>query len=176
MFRPHPNPVDAIVRLFGELDCFRSLKIEVVNASIKYSEVLAKTEGRLHVAGGWAVMQMVEALDRGVHAFMPTAMHLLYTRIFSLHRCGDRAGARALFDRVLPVLAFSNQHLDISIHFFKRLLAAERVYSTARCRQPLLPFDSVHEAIAKELIAHVVSLQREVQAQVDAERARAPTL
>lgn len=30
-------------------------------------------------------MQMIEALDRGVHAFIPTALHTLYVRIYHLH-------------------------------------------------------------------------------------------
>ncbi|HOF38811.1 MAG TPA: dihydrodipicolinate synthase family protein, partial [Candidatus Hydrogenedentes bacterium] len=83
--RGYGVPVAVIARLFDELECFRSLKIEVVPAGVKYSDVLHATDGRLHVAGGWAVMQMIEALDRGVHAFMPTGMHRLYTRIYALH-------------------------------------------------------------------------------------------
>ncbi len=78
-------PVALVARLFEEVDAFRSLKIEVVPAGVKYSQVLAATGGRLHVCGGWAVMQIIEALDRGVHAFMPTGMHSIYTRIFNLY-------------------------------------------------------------------------------------------
>ena len=157
-FSGYGAPVALIARLFDEVQPFRCLKVEVVPAGRKYSEVLAATDGRLHVSGGWAVTQMIEALDRGVHAFMPTGMHAIYTRIFALYQNGDRAGAAELFQRVLPVLAFSNQHLDISIHFFKRLLHAEGLYDTPNVREPLLPFDGWHERIAQELIAHVLSL------------------
>jgi len=146
------------VRLFEEIDVFRCLKVEVVPAGTKYTEVIEATAGRLHVSGGWAVMQMIEGLDRGVHAFMPTGMHAIYTRIYSLYMEGDRAGARDLFERLLPVLAFSNQHLDISIHFFKRLLHRQGVYATPNVREPLLPFDAFHAAIADELIDRVIAL------------------
>ena len=155
-------PVPLIARLFQEIDCFRCLKIEVVPAGRKYSEVLAATDGRLHVSGGWAVMQMIEALDRGVHAFMPTGMHRIYTAIFSLYQNGRRDEARALFNRLLPVLAFSNQHLDISIHFFKRLLWKQGVYPTPNVRQPILPFDEHHRRTADQLIKLVISLEEEV--------------
>jgi len=64
-------------------------------------------------------MQMIEGLDRGLHAFMPTGMHWTYARIYKLYQDGKRADARVLFNKVLPILAFSNQHLDVSIHFFK---------------------------------------------------------
>jgi dihydrodipicolinate synthase/N-acetylneuraminate lyase len=157
-FQGYGLPVPLIVRLFDEIDVFRSLKIEVVPAGVKYTEVLEATGGRLHVAGGWAVMQMIEAFDRGVHALMPTAMHTIYTRIHALYAAGDRAGARDLFELLLPVLAFSNQHLDISLHFFKRLLFRQGVYATPRVREPILPFDAYHAAIADELIDRVTAL------------------
>lgn len=155
-------PVPLIARLFEELPAFQSLKIEVVPAGVKYSQVLAATGGRLHVAGGWAVMQMIEAFDRGVHSIMPTGMHRVYTTIDRLYRAGEREQAQALFRRLLPVLAFSNQHLDISIHFFKRLLQREGIYTTARVREPILPFDAVHERVADELIALALRLTDEL--------------
>jgi dihydrodipicolinate synthase/N-acetylneuraminate lyase len=152
-------PVPLIVRLFEEIEVFRCLKVEVVPAGVKYSEVLEATGGQLHVSGGWAVGQIIEGLDRGVHAFMPTGMHPLYTQIYKDYQAGRRDQARALFNQLAPVLAFSNQHLDISIHFFKRLLHAQGVYATPKVREPILPFDAHHEAIAKEHIACVIALE-----------------
>ena len=154
-------PVSLIARLFDEVEPFRCLKVEVVNAGVKYSAVLEATHGRLHVSGGWAVMQMIEALDRGVHAFMPTGLHEIYTRIFALYQAGRRDDARALFNRLLPVLAFSNQHLDISIHFFKRLCHRQGIYATDLVRPPILPFDTHHARIAGELIDRALQLMRE---------------
>ncbi len=151
-------PVSLITKLFDEVPCFRALKIEVVPAGIKYSEVMKATSNKLHVSGGWAVMQLIEALDRGVHAFMPTGMHPLYTRIFNLYAAGKRAEAKALCERILPILTFSNQHIDISIHFFKRLLWKEGIYATPSVRPPILPFDAVHTRIADELIEYYLKL------------------
>ncbi len=153
-------PVRLIARLFDEIEAFRSLKIEVAPAGPKYSAVLDATGGRLHVSGGWAVTQMIEALDRGVHAFLPTGMHRLYTRIYELYVSGQREAARERFNRLLPVLAFSNQHLDISIHFFKRLLHRQGVYATPRVREPVLPFDAFHLRAADELIEYEMNLER----------------
>ncbi|MCC7208750.1 MAG: dihydrodipicolinate synthase family protein [Anaerolineae bacterium] len=157
-------PLALIGDLFERFEAFRSIKIEVVPAGVKYTQALEATGGRLHVAGGWAVTQMIEALDRGVHALMPTGLHPVYVRIFRLYQQGDREGAAALFRRLVPVLAFSNQHLDISIHFFKRLLHRQGIYPTARVRQPITPFDSYHARIADELIDYALDLMREVQA------------
>lgn len=157
-FTGYGVPVPLVARLFADVEPFRGLKIEVVPAGRKYSEVLEATDGRLHVSGGWAVMQMIEALDRGVHAFMPTALHEAYVSIYNLYREGRRDDARALFNRLLPILAFSNQHLDISLHFFKRLLHAQGVYETPYVREPVLPFDAHHERVAAELIAYARAL------------------
>jgi 4-hydroxy-tetrahydrodipicolinate synthase len=152
-------PVPLICELFAELECFQALKVEVVPAGPKYSELLAATDGRLHVSGGWAVQQLIEALDRGVHAFMPTGLHRTYARIVALYDRGDRAAAQTLFHRLLPILAFSNQHLDISIHFFKRLLHAQGLYSTHQVRSPEVPFDATHAATAAELIRLACDLE-----------------
>lgn len=151
--------IDLIVRLFDEIPLFRCLKIETVPAGLKYSEVLKATGGRLHVSGGWAVTQMIEGLERGVHAFMPTGMHRIYTTIYRLYVEGQRDEAQRLFHEVAPVLAFSNQHLDLSIHFFKRLLHAQGIYATSRVRPPILPYDAIHERLAAQHIAKVMALE-----------------
>lgn len=109
-------------------------------------------------------MQMIEALDRGVHAFMPTGMHRIYTEIHRRYASGDRDAARELFERLLPVLAFSNQRLDVSIRFFKRLLHAQGVYATDRVRTEGAKFDRHNERIADELIEKV----REIEASLSA--------
>ncbi|GMW02957.1 MAG: hypothetical protein AMXMBFR84_40930 [Candidatus Hydrogenedentota bacterium] len=156
-------PLPLIVSLFETVPSFRCLKIEVVPAGAKYSETIAATGGRLHVSGGWAVSQMIEGLDRGVHAFMPTGMHWIYTTIYRLFASGDRTGAQALFNRLLPVLAFSNQHLDISVHFFKRLLHAQGTFATSRVREPVAKFDAFHEKSARECIELVQTMEAEIR-------------
>lgn len=156
----HGLPIPLIVRLYEE-GLFQSLKVEVVPAGPKYSAVQQATGGGLHLAGGWAVSQMIDALDRGVDAIMPTALHGTYVRIQRMHERGDRPGAVALFERLLPVLAFANQHLDISIHFFKRLLFAQGVFRTPLVRQPILPFDEIHERQAGRLIELAMELEQE---------------
>jgi len=162
--RGYGVPLPTLVKLFETVEPVRAVKVEVVPAGQKYSELLAATNGRIHVSGGWAVTQMIEALDRGVHAFMPTALHAIYVRIYRLHASDRRQAARELFDRVVPILAFSNQHLDISIHFFKRLLHAQGIYPTPAVRPPILPFDAHHARIADELIARACALEAEVRA------------
>jgi 4-hydroxy-tetrahydrodipicolinate synthase len=151
-------PLDLICRLFDEVESFRCLKIETVPAGPKYSQVIAATDNRLHVSGGWAVSTMIEGLERGVHAFMPTALHEIYCLIYRLFRKGRKQEATDWFYRILPILAFSNQHLDISIHFFKRLLHAQGIYATSLVRDPIIEFDKFHKTEADKLISMAIEL------------------
>ena len=153
---------ELILNLFESVDAFRCLKVETVPAGVKYSRILELTRGRLNVSGGWAVNQMIEGLKRGVHAFMPTGMHWIYTEIYKRWNSGNEAAAIELFEKILPVLAFSNQHLDISIHFFKHLLYRQGIYPTSNVRKPILPFDEIHLHIAEQLIERVMLVEEEI--------------
>ena len=155
---------ELIVELFETVEAFRCLKVETVPAGVKYSRIIELTNGQLNVSGGWAVSQMIEGLKRGVHAFMPTGMHNIYIEIYRLWKTGMDAEAEQLFQQILPVLAFSNQHLDISIHFFKRLLYQQGIYSTDLVRQPILPFDQIHRKIADKHIEAIIQLENLIKA------------
>jgi len=100
-------PVDTIVKIFEINKYFKSFKIEVVPAGIKYTKIIEATNGKLHVSGGWASSQMIEGLDRGVNAFMSTILPQLYREIYKLHHEGHREQAKELFNKLVPILAFS---------------------------------------------------------------------
>lgn len=154
-------PVPAIVAAFEREAAFRYLKVETADAGAKYSRLKAETGGALHVSGGWAVQQLIEALDRGVDAFMPTAMHHSYVTIIDLYRGGDRAAAVEAFRRLLPVLAFSNQNLELSIRFFKRLLWRQSIYPTADVRAGGAVPDEFQMRIMDELVELAIALEAE---------------
>lgn len=154
---------ELICDLFENVEAFRCLKIETIPAGVKYSRILELTEGKLNISGGWAVSQMIEGLHRGVHAFMPTGMHYIYTSIYRLFKEGQFVKADDLFRKMLPVLAFSNQHVDISIHFFKRLLFRQGTYPTPNVREPILPFDKLHQEIADKYIDLILHLENEIK-------------
>lgn len=141
-----------IVELFETVEPFQCLKVEVRPAGPKYSQVIEATHGELSVAGGWAADQMIEALDRGVDIIMPTAMTRLYAQIVREHRAGNREAAFSTFRAILPVLAFTRQHLDISIQFYKRLMVHRGTFRTANTRKECLPYDSHHERYGEELM------------------------
>jgi 4-hydroxy-tetrahydrodipicolinate synthase len=162
-------PDHLILELFESVETFRCLKVETVPAGVKYSRILELTNGQLNISGGWAVSQMIEGLKRGVHAFMPTGMHRIYCEIYRLWKKGNEAEAEAKFQKILPVLAFSNQHLDISVHFFKRLLFKQGIYPTDLVREPILPFDQIHREIADKHIETIIKLENLIKQKTEFE-------
>jgi 4-hydroxy-tetrahydrodipicolinate synthase len=156
-------PDELICELFDSVEAFRCLKIETVPAGVKYSRILNLTGGRLNISGGWAVSQMIEGMRRGVHAFMPTGMHYIYTHIYRLFADGQQDEAQQYFYRILPVLAFSNQHLDISIHFFKQLLFRQGLYPTPNVRIKTHLFDDLHREIADQHIDYIILLENSLK-------------
>ncbi len=155
-------PIPTIVRLFDEIEPFRAIKVETVPAGTKYSAILAATDGRLTVAAGWAVPYLIEALDRGIHVVTPGGLHWPIVEVVRRYRAGDRAGARALFDRLLPILGWQNQHIDISNQFLKLLAVRQGIFAGASLRRPGIPFDQAHRRIADELIEAALVLHDEI--------------
>jgi 4-hydroxy-tetrahydrodipicolinate synthase len=154
--------LDLILRMFETIPAFRCLKIETVPAGIKYTQVLQATDGTLNVSAGWALPQMIEALDRGVHGFNTTAINKPFQRIYQLHHSQARDEAMVLFDRVVPYLAWAHQHIDISIQFLKRYCKQRGLFTTANVRPPILPYDDHHERCGAELIAKVMAIEDEL--------------
>jgi 4-hydroxy-tetrahydrodipicolinate synthase len=86
---------------------------------------------------------------------MSTAMTAIYSRIMELHGQGQREAARELFHRILPVLAFTRQHLDISIQFYKRWMVHQGLFKTTVTRKRGQPYDSFHERCGQDLISYL---------------------
>jgi 4-hydroxy-tetrahydrodipicolinate synthase len=156
-------PVELIVRLFNEIECFRCIKVETLPAGPKYTAILKATDNHLNVSGGWSVTQIIDAWDRGVHAMANTGLHEIYCKIYELYKKDRRNMAVSLYEKLQPILAFSNQYTDISIHFFKHLLHRQGIFKTPRVRQPILEYDSWFRRIGDEMIEKAIVLTEKVK-------------
>lgn len=137
-------------------------KVETVPAGPKYSAVREAFGSHCHISGGWAVPQLIEALDRGVDAMIPeSSMIRVYQRIVQEYQAGHRDAAMLRFRRLLPILAYTNQELVTSIAFFKRLLHRKGIFSTPTLRVPGFAWDRWNTRIADELIEHYLALERD---------------
>ena len=156
-------PAGLLARLFEEVESFRCLKIETNLPGPKFTRMLEATGGRLNISGGWSITQYIEGLDRGVHAMVPTCMHEVFVKLDSLYRAGHRDAARALYHRIQPVIAFSNQDPDISKHFYKRMMWRMGYYATPRLRVKTIDFDRYFQRIADEMIDLYLEVSNEVR-------------
>ena len=148
-----------ILMLYNKIKKFKGLKIEVLNAGPKYTRVLEATNNEIHLSGGWAIMGMMEALHRGVHAFIPSTMEILYNRIYNLFIANKFEEAKNLFYEMLPTLSFAHQHIDISIKFYKTLRVKEEIFATNFCRSPIKDFDKFQNDEAESHISKIFKLQ-----------------
>lgn len=158
--------IGRISQMAEQIPNFAGLKIETVPAGPKYTQVREALGGSFYLAGGWAVTQMIEALDRDVDALMPEcSMVPVYARIDRLYRSGDREAAQRLFRELLPVLAYTNQEILTSIAFFKELLVRKGIFRTSAMRGTPFEWDRHNRRIADELIDHYLALEGRVLAE-----------
>ncbi len=151
-----------LIRLKELVPTLAGVKIETVPAGPKYTAVRQALGPEFFIAGGWAVPQMIEALDREVDALIPeSSMVAVYSAICRAHTGDDRAKAVRIFRRLVPVLAFTNQEIGLSIAFFKRLLERKGIFQSAIMRQPWSGWDEYNLRIADELIELYLALEKE---------------
>ncbi len=152
-----------IAELKETLPTLAGIKVETAPAGPKYTAVREAFGDDFFIAGGWAVLQMIEALDRGVDAMVPeSSMVRVYAAIDRAYRRSERARAVELFRSLLPILAFTNQEIKLSIAFFKRLLVRKGIFRAAVLRVRGFQWDRYNERIADELIEHYLALESRV--------------
>jgi len=152
--------VERIVGLTEAVPALTAVKVETVPAGPKYTALAERAGGRMHLSGGWAVMQMLDGLARGLDAFIPSGLLPVHSRIFAAWADGDHRRARTLFERILPVLTFANQHIDVSGRFWKAVRVRQGIFRTARCRLPA-PLDPIQQAEAERLAERAIALEAE---------------
>jgi 4-hydroxy-tetrahydrodipicolinate synthase len=91
---------------------------------------------------------------------MVTELTGRFARSLAQYAAGDRAAARATFEQMLPVLAFTRQHLDVSIHFHKQLMYRRGIFATPLVRRRTLPWDAAWQRCADELIERVLAEEK----------------
>ncbi len=151
--------LDVIRALWEEIPAFRCLKLETVPAGFKMTQLIEATRNRMPIGCGWSLSQFIEALDRGAHFFNTTAINKPFVHVYRLFHRNRRDEARELFHKFVPYLAFAHQHVDVSVHFYKRYCQRRGLFATDRVRQPSLPFDAYHRRVADELIDLVMAVE-----------------
>ena len=94
------------------------------------------TGGEVGILTGWGGLYMMELIPAGICGLMPgLGLADLLNRIFWLAKEGDTDQAFHFFERIVPLLFLSLQHLELYHYCEKRLLQARGWLEDPRCRQ-----------------------------------------
>lgn len=148
-------PVPLLQQLCAEIDVFRGVQLDVNLAGLRATQIAQAVNGQLHLSVGRSVTQLIEALDRGVHAIVVSGLEELAVRLYTQYQAGDRVAAQEIFYKLLPALTFTAQHPALALQFTKRLLHQQGLYATPTVREPLFPIDSYADRIVGELLAYL---------------------
>jgi dihydrodipicolinate synthase/N-acetylneuraminate lyase len=103
---------------------------------------------------GYSGLQMLDAVRRGAEALMGGCAHLAEDR--RMVNALLAGGGYAEYCRLLPLLNFEMQTIDLVIAVHKRLLFEQGIIATPLCRQPSPPLDATH---LDELHRHIEALR-----------------
>ena len=159
-------PAKVFVELARKHPNFRFAKLEVLLPGEKCAEIVEQTKGQVQIIYGLGGIAMMDGLAHGASAMMPGAACLeIYVRVYELYLQGRKQEATALFERLIPYLAFALQHLELAIHIEKRVLHKRGILSNSRMRPPTISVDRTYEAQMDSLVDSVIALARECREQ-----------
>ncbi len=137
-------PGQLLARLNRNCPNITSVKIEGSPAGPKTSEVLALSDNRMDVFGGWGGLSFWEGLQRGAKGCMPAAnFGPPLAEVYELYQRGDYAAARSRFDGLVPFVNWSMQSVDLSVWCAKEALKRQGILTTNILREPASLPDAV---------------------------------
>jgi len=141
--------VAVLARLATEVPGVVAVKIEAAPTAPKVSALVEALGSSASVLGGAGGLDLVNELERGASGVMPgAAFPELFARVIEHHRAGRRDDARALLNRMLPLLLLGTRGHDTYCHVQKAILVRRGVLHHVRTRPPSQPLD---RALAREL-------------------------
>ena len=145
-------------RLLTELEHVRYIKEEMEPSAHNISGLVdADLPGCWGVIGGAWCRWMPSEMERGAHGFMPSVEVVdVHVKIWNTFHAGDKAGARAMFNRLAPVI-----HLTfcLGLAFVKEVLVRRGLLQTALMRQPgVPPFDAADHREVDVALAEIADL------------------
>jgi len=145
-------PVEFLAGLTSELPAGSAVKLEDPPTPTKTAALRAVAPG-LGIFGGLGGTALLHELEAGAWGTMTGfALPGALVEIVSAHRDGERARARRVYERVLPLLLFEAQPV-IGLGLRKEILRLHGAIADATVRQPSAPPDARSVATLGELLA-----------------------
>ncbi len=114
-----------------------AIKIETMPPAPKVGDVVALPHGAAAILGGAGGIDFYHELERGADGTVPgVAMAELFVAVFGRHASGDRAGARRLFNRYLPLLSIATRGGDTFFAVQLEILARRGIVERTAIRPP----------------------------------------
>lgn len=148
-------PVPVMVNLAKEYENIVYAKVEAPPTTVKITEVIEQSEGRLAVFGGLNGNYYYEELCRGIVGTMPACEFPdVCVKIFQLFRSGERDAARRLFYQYMPFIRIGTiPGFAMAVH--KEILKEGGVIESAYVRNPNAPID---ETLRREALDTLLDL------------------
>lgn len=149
-------PAESFAELRNRCPNVLYYKIECKPAGPYITRLLDLTEGSVRVCVGNAGFQLIETMDRGAIGAMPGAsMYDVYLDVYNRYQAGDRAGAIAAHNRLLPMLNHIRQNVEQIICFEKRILQRRGIIKSDYCRRPTFTSDTYFDRLFDEFYSEM---------------------
>jgi 4-hydroxy-tetrahydrodipicolinate synthase len=148
-----PMGADLLARMARELEQVRLVKVEAPPTAQKVSKLRELAGDSVALFGGLNGHFLLEELARGAVGTMPGGdMTDVFRQIWDAYQRGDRADARARFERALPLIRYELQP-GMGVAVMKRNLFDAGVIASPAVRHPTRTLDEVDIAEVRELRA-----------------------
>jgi len=132
---------DSLLSLVDSSAYIKSLKIEPPAPSLKVMEVSKRAKSKkaedLAIIGGLGGIEIIEEIKNGSIGTMPgPAFPEIFRTIIELILNKDEVRARILFNKILPLLLFSNRDMATFLFVQKYILTKRKVLSSSNLRMP----------------------------------------
>jgi 4-hydroxy-tetrahydrodipicolinate synthase len=146
-------PAAFLASITDALPRARSIKLEELPSPVKVGQVLAAAKQPVAVFGGMGGVYLYEELLRGAVGTMTGfAFPEVLVGIYAAFAAGNRAGARDVFYRYLPLISYEGQPV-IGLALRKEILRRRGVIASPMIRHPGPSLDPGSKAELDELLA-----------------------
>jgi len=154
-----PMPTQLLARMCRELAWVQYLKEETLPEPRAISKTLAAAgDACKGVFGGQGGIYLLDEFRRGAHGNMPASQITdIHVDIWAKLVAGDEAGARKLYNQVLPLLNFERMH---GVATYKEVLYRRGIFKTTVSRAPGKELDDQDRAELDAILADVESMYR----------------
>ncbi len=152
-----PMSVHLLARMCRELERVQYLKEETLPEPRAISRTLTATGATCKgVFGGQGGIYMIDEFNRGAHGNMPACQCTdVHVAIWNKLEAGDQAGARKLFNQLLPLINFERMH---GVATYKEVLKRRGIFSTTVSRAPGKFLDEMDNKELDAILADVGAL------------------